>query len=272
MSTTSLGTRGRPADTKKKEDSRVENKRPIVCLFEVDCNQNHKHLGRELMKRAEAHGGLAPEQYGSRKKYSSAEQALNKRLTFDILCQERRSAIDTTIDLASCYDLVLHTIRTVAGESEASFGGQLWAVAFESLPQGLNQGNGAGPGIWAVVSTPVLNMLRENGFGATFELAITGGDVQLVGFAFVDDSDIIQTAAATLDEHGSVLNERAQEALDHFVFGMNATGGEAKPIKCWWYPQIEFYWQSGKWKYKTATDCPYELSVPTGPGKRALIR
>eukprot|EP00978_Attheya_sp_CCMP212_P004465 scaffold9742_cov58-Attheya_sp.AAC.1 len=149
---------------------------------------------------------------------------------------------------------MVHTVRTAAGESEASFGGRLWAVSFESPPQGLNQGNGAGPGIWAVVSTPVLNMLRENGFGATFELAITGGDT-----------------AATLDEHGSVLNERAQEARDHFVFGMNATGGEAKPIKCWWY-QIEFYWQSGKWKYKTATDCPYELSVPTGPGKRALIR
>jgi hypothetical protein len=283
---------------KKKEDSRVENNRPI-CLFEVDCNQNHKRLGRELMKRAEANGGLAPEQYGSRKKHSSAEQALNKRLTFDILRQERRSAIDITIDLASCYDLVVHsiaslcmqrqgipeqpivcmfttlqnmvhTVRTAAGESDANFGGRLWAVAFESPPQGLNQGNGAGPGIWAVVSTPVLNMLRENGFGATFELAITGGDVRLVGFAFVDDSDIIQTAA-TLDEHGSVLNKRAQEALDHFVFGMNATGGEAKPIKCWWY-QIEFYWQRGKWKYKKSTDCPYELSVPTSPGKRALIR
>jgi hypothetical protein len=282
---------------KKKEDSRVENNRPI-CLFEVDCNQNHKRLGRELMKRAEAHHGIAKEQYGSRKKHASADQALNKRLTFDILRQERRSAVDTAVDLASCYDLVVHsiaslsiqrqgvpeqpivcmfttlqnmehTVRTAAGESMASFGGKLWAVAFEHPPQGLNQGNGAGPGIWAVVSTPVLEMLRKNGFGATFEFAISGGSVRLVGFAFVDDSDIIQTAA-TLDEHGSVLNARAQEAIDNFVFGMRATGGEVQPIKCWWY-QIEFVWHKGKWTYKSAADCPYELTVPIGNGQRTKI-
>eukprot|EP00978_Attheya_sp_CCMP212_P045891 scaffold365021_cov28-Attheya_sp.AAC.1 len=42
-------------------------------------------------------------------------------------------------------------------------------------------------------------MLLALGFGAAFKLAVSGGTFQLVGYAFVDDSDIIQTAA-TLDE------------------------------------------------------------------------
>jgi hypothetical protein len=37
---------------KKTNNTRVENLRPIV-LFEVDCNQNHKRLGRQVMRLAE---------------------------------------------------------------------------------------------------------------------------------------------------------------------------------------------------------------------------
>ena len=52
-----------------------------------------------------------------------------------------------------------HYIRTVYGDSKLSFSGKLWTVPI----QGVGQGNGAGPQIWAVVSTPVLNMLRAEG-------------------------------------------------------------------------------------------------------------
>jgi hypothetical protein len=69
---------------KKVFDMKVESLRPIL-LFEVDCNQNNKLLGRTVMQMAETHHGLADKQYGSRKHHSAAEQALNKQLTFDIL-------------------------------------------------------------------------------------------------------------------------------------------------------------------------------------------
>eukprot|EP00978_Attheya_sp_CCMP212_P006347 scaffold14371_cov40-Attheya_sp.AAC.6 len=173
------------------------------------------------------------------KSKAAAEQALNKRLVFDILRQEHRSAVDISVDLRSCYDLVnmVHTVCTAYGESENSFvSQQLWVVGLESPPSGLGQGNGAGPGICAV------------GYGATFELVISGGKVKLVGFALVDDSDIIQTAAS-LDETSIELNVKAQAAVDTFVEGMRATGGQVRPDKCWWY-QIEFVWTQGRrWKY-----------------------
>ena len=61
-----------------------------------------------------------------------------------------------------------HKIRTVFGDSTIGFTGALWAVPI----QGVGQGNGAGPQIWAAVSTPVLNMLRAEGHGAFFKAAI----------------------------------------------------------------------------------------------------
>eukprot|EP00978_Attheya_sp_CCMP212_P042437 scaffold258556_cov28-Attheya_sp.AAC.1 len=101
-------------------------------------------------------------------------------------------------------------------------------------------------------------------------MAISGGEVKLVGFAFVDDSDIIQTAAS-LDETSLELNAKAQAAVDTFVEGMRATGGQVRPDKCWWY-QIEFVWtQGGRWKYKQATDCPLDLHVRDGNHQQVPI-
>ena len=62
-------------------------------------------------------------------------------------------------------------------------------------------------------------------------MALSGGTLQLVGYAFVDDSDIIQTAESW-DSPMTNVCEKAQEALDLFVGGMNATGGQIRPDKC----------------------------------------
>ena len=282
---------------KKAGDDRVDHLRPIL-LFEVDANQNNKRMGKVMMRMAEANGGISPEQYGSRKGRSSAEQALNKRLTFDILRQERRSAVDVSVDLRSCYDLVthsaaslsmqrqglpeqpivcmftslqnmVHTVKTSFGESDRSFGGKLWAFPFSPPPQGLGQGNGAGPAIWAVVSSPVLEMLRSSGHGASFELAISRDTVQLVGFAFVDDSDLIETAAS-LDELSHQILARSQRGLDTFVGGMAATGGQVRPDKCRWC-QISFKWSRGKWVYTDPLD-GQSLFVQTPEGRVPIQR
>ena len=59
--------------------------------------------------------------------------------------------------------------------------------------QGVYQGNGAGPIIWAVVSLPLLEILKEDGYGTFFTTALSGKPIQIVGYAFVDDTDLIQT-------------------------------------------------------------------------------
>jgi hypothetical protein len=58
--------------------------------------------------------------------------------------------------------------------------------------EGVGQGNGAGPKIWAAVSTPVLHMLRQEGYAAFFKTALSGDGLSFVGYtyAFVEDIDL----------------------------------------------------------------------------------
>ena len=83
-----------------------------------------------------------------------------------------------------------HSIRCAYGDSVETYGSELWAVPM----QGLYQGNGAGPVVWAVVSSPVLQIMQNEGFGTFFKMSLSGKTIHLVGYAFVDDTDFIQTA------------------------------------------------------------------------------
>jgi hypothetical protein len=253
-----------------------------------------------MMQMAESNNGIAPEEYSSRKHHSLAEQALNKRLIFDILCVGKQNAIDTAVNLRSNYDLVVHsgasvalqrqcmpelpivcmfttlqdmthTIRTSYGTSNVTWGGtNLWAFPFDHPPQGLGQGtNGAAPAIWALVSTPVLNMLREQEFGAAFRLAISGRAINLVGYAFVDDSDIIQTAAIGDTDIAAVF-DKAQDGINTCIGGMKATGGQVRLDKCE-YCKIAFEWKNDKWRYVKKHPTDRQLYIQESPTKRNTI-
>jgi len=77
---------------------------------------------------------------------------------------------------------------------------------------GIGQGNGAGPAIWAVVSTPILDILRSMGFGFSYITPISNQFIRFVGFAFVDDTDLLH-----MWHHNSSREEvtkKLQESLD----------------------------------------------------------
>ncbi len=79
-----------------------------IILFPVDCNYAFKHVGREMMKVAEAIKSLAPEQYGSRKQHRAIDLAVNKTLTYDLLRQLKRPGAICSNNAKSCYDLIGH--------------------------------------------------------------------------------------------------------------------------------------------------------------------
>jgi hypothetical protein len=87
------------------------------------------------------------------------------------------------------------------------------------------QGNGAGPIPWAVVSTPVLKVMRAEGFGTFFKACISGESIRFVGYSFVDDTDLtIQTAKTPQDTKQEVADEM-QCALNMWWEGaIRATG------------------------------------------------
>jgi hypothetical protein len=105
----------------------------------------------------------------------------------------------TSCNLKSCYNRVAHTpatlamqsyripanpihsmfstiqdiqyiTRTVFGDSEKVFGGK---EGFISKPQGLGQGNGAGPSSWSVVSSKMFEVLHSQGCSTSFTSPIT---------------------------------------------------------------------------------------------------
>eukprot|EP00957_Ditylum_brightwellii_P042355 3206893-Ditylum_brightwellii.AAC.1 len=126
------------------------------------------------MENTERLQGVANEQYDSCKNKATDIQALNTRLYYNFVLLERTPATSTFIDLVSNYDLVVHSIASIAlqcvnihkapinctfttlqnmvhtgctayGDSIDSYGSDLCAIPCSPPHQGLGQGNGAAP-------------------------------------------------------------------------------------------------------------------------------
>jgi Reverse transcriptase (RNA-dependent DNA polymerase) len=262
-----------------------------ILLFAADYNFNNKRLGRAMMKGAEKQGLIAIEQYGSRKALSAIDHCVNKRLTFDLLRQQRVPGVLCSNDAKGCYDRIAHSIaalcmrrmgvpkepiismfstlqnmkhyvRTAFGDSTKHFqAARVHPVAI----QGIGQGNGAGPQIWAVVSTAILNCLREAGAGATFLTPLTQEELKFVGYAFVDDTDLLITGDN--EAHGGDWTINAmQHSLKEWEGALRATGGALEPAKTFWY-SVDFKWTNGEWEYCKCADTPGSLKVRNPAGE-----
>jgi hypothetical protein len=278
---------------KKPGNFRVTDMRTIV-LFEADFNQNNKLLGRSMMANAEALQQLAPEQYGSRKNLSAIEHGVNKCLSMDLFRQKRLPGGMCINDAKSCYDRIVHPVASICmrrlGVPEApivsmldtiqnmqhhvrtAFGDSLITTGGSPLDtpvHGVGQGNGASPAIWAAVSTPILEVMRANNFGTRFVSALSGQSIQFVGYAFVDDTDICQTAQDPSDTGIAVANH-LQEAMTCWAGTLRASGGALVPSKCHWV-LIDFVWQDGEWHYASIDDAPATLQIPDHSGAMHTI-
>jgi len=82
---------------------------------------------------------------------------------------------------------LVHNVRTIYGDSVLFF----LAAEGDKAIQGCGQGNGAGPPMWTMMSSVVLDMLRAAGFGIKFESALSRKETNFAGYAFVDDTDLV---------------------------------------------------------------------------------
>ena len=255
---------------KDPENFHVDRFRPINFL-EADANFNLKFMARRAMAHGEDNNIIAKEQYGSKKQHSSETQALNKRLTYDAWCLRKTPGVLCSNDAKSCYDRILHVIEaiclrrfglekgpissmieTLQGMAHMintawgtcdGYGPEVWHWPL----QGILQGNGAGPCIWLVISVTIFSMMWEEGFGIKFTTQVSKETGHLVGYAIVDNADIVETAASNSASGDEILN-RAQEGLDHWEGGLRATGGAIVPKKSHWC-YVDFEWIRGRWKY-----------------------
>jgi hypothetical protein len=77
------------------------------------------------------------------------------------------------------------SIRTIYGDSDLTYGHKSMKL------HGILQGHGAGPTIWIMISSPMLNHLREKGLGVKIKLT-DGNELIITAFAFVDDINLIK--------------------------------------------------------------------------------
>ena len=163
------------------------------------------------MHHALDHDLIAEEQY-STPGWKSIDHVLNRRLLFDITRYQKTSLAMTSCDLKSCYDCITHTpttlamcrvsmfstiqkaqhyTRTAFGDSEKTY--SRLELPFRFGPQGVGQGNGAGPPVWTVVSLAMFAVLKKRGLATKMVTPITKQKMEVCGFAFVDDSDVISS-------------------------------------------------------------------------------
>jgi len=143
-----------------------------------------------------------------------------------------------------CYKISTTTYAPFTETPEVWGSTDIWGV----LVSRIGQGNGAGPQIWAVVSTPILDLLRQEGFDTTFKASISNNIISFIGYFFFDDMDLIQTGPNINSICDDIL-PLMQAALDMWSAGLQVTGGTLVPAKSFWYT-INFQWSAGHWRYK----------------------
>jgi len=71
----------------------------------------------------------------------------------------------------------IHRVCTGYGDSTSFYGGRALLIPIH----GIYQGNGACPAIWAVLSSPLLDIMRTKGFGLLLFAAVVRDKVRLSG-------------------------------------------------------------------------------------------
>ena len=223
--------------------------------------------------------------YGGRKSMQAVEVSMNAQLTYDSIWARRGRAVIMSNDAKGCYDRIAHVvvdlalqrlgipkpalqsmleaiqemehhIRTAFGDSEEHYGNDR-----EAPPQGVLQGNGAGPAGWFAISTLMIQILRDQGYGYKEWTLIRQRAVTITCFAFVDNTDLIHATTDPAKSTETLISE-AQQALNLWEGLLQATGGALAPEKSYWY-LIEVVHRNGQWEY-AAPNNDHHLTLPGG--------
>lgn len=177
--------------------------------------------------------------------------------TFASLCLQRQGLHKSEVTcMFDTLQTMTHRVRTAYGDSTQSFGGTNWTQWCSSI----YQGNGAGPIIWAAVSSPLLEALRHQGYRSYFRSALSNEDIWFAGYKFVDDMDLVQTGV-TVDEAVEQVATRMQNSLNQWRELVGVSGGALNIKKCTWW-LVEFRWNpDGSWKYAPTNQTPATLEA-----------
>jgi len=239
----------------------------FILLFKGNFNNNNKWLSQVIMFNAEAHHLMVMVQYGSWKQKMAVIQCLNKWLLYNHAQYTHIPMAICSNNAKSCYDHIVliiaalclcqlgvgkplvqsmlttlygmqHHVQSMYGNSTISQGRSHWGTPIASI----GQGNGAGPQIWEAVSTPLFQILSEDGFFAQVICAMSVHQQSITNFRFVDNTNL---CIATEDNTAKTVITRMQNSLQLWAGLLQATGGALVQDKCFWY-HIQHKWNKRK--------------------------
>jgi len=156
-----------------------------------------------------------------------------------------------------------HHIRIKFGDSSISVSKHTWKEAIA----GIGQGNGVGPQIWVAVSSLILDIVRSDRFYTHLIAVVSKVEKKMVGFAFVDDTDLCIYGTRVSP---TSMQAEMQEAVNHWEGLLRATGGVLVLTKCFWY-LIDFQFKNNEWQYLTKSQKPGELTIKDDMQRRVTI-
>jgi len=121
---------------------------------------------------------------------------------------------------------------------------------------GIGQGNSVGPAIWAANSSPIFEIMKDDGFLALVQCTMSQVSRGIGGFVFVDDTDLCMSGPGP----SSHVVELMQQLVTNWEGLLWTTGGALILEKCFWY-LLHICWDNGKWCYDMVRETPAELTV-----------
>jgi len=243
------------------------------------------------MLMAECLDLLAPEQYGSHSGLATIYHSLNMQLSLDIIRQKKIPAAICSNDAKSCYNCIVHSFAAIAlmrlgvpmnpirmmfatiqelkhfiqmahGDSKRFFSGPTSG----KLNQGVGQGNGVGPQIWAAISSPIFEYVCKQGYGVKFIASISQKCTHVAGFGFVDDVDLL-AANDSMEQTREQVVDSLQGCLNSWELGLRVSGGGALSAHKSHWTLIDFNWDGAFWWYAKVQDYLTQLTMKDASGR-----
>ena len=221
----------------------------------AEYTMSNKALGKRVLAHAEKAKAVSPDQYGCQKNHTAINACLNKVLLMDAMRQKFQSGAIAMNDAKGCFDRINHTfailvlmsfgvsavlaqplfetfqttdhhIKTGYGRSDKAYGNN----DKPEPHQGIGQGNGLGPTLWALLSFILIKNMKRHGHGVKLRSALTLSLVSIVCFAFVDDTDLVISGKSLLST-GEEVCEEFQPAVDRWSRSLIVSGGALCPLK-----------------------------------------
>ena len=136
-----------------------------------------------------------------------------------------------------------YKIKTGYGVSTPVYGDEETAIS------GIGQDKGLSPVLWALISPIIFKMCKAKGHGINATTAISKQEISFMGFAFVDDIDLVADAE-DVNTPGATMIARFQAITTCWNGGIRISGGLIVPEKTQWF-WISFYWDGWDLVYHT---------------------